>query len=57
MKVVAHQTPGMNLPPSLLTSFSLRFQKSNMILFILKNGIPAISTIHHMVDRLGILNS
>ena len=37
--------------PSLLTSFSQRFQEPNMILFIFKNALTAIPTIHHMVDR------
>ena len=46
MKVVAQQTPSMNLPPSLLTIFSQRFHEPNMILFIFKNVLSAIPTIH-----------
>ena len=47
----------MNLLHSLLTSFPQRFQEPNMILFIFKNVLTAIPTIHHMVDRPSILNS
>ena len=50
MKVVAQQTPSMNLPPSLLTIFSQRFHEPNMILFVFKNVLSAIPTVHHMVD-------
>ena len=51
MKVVAQQTPSMNLPPSLLTIFSQRFHEPNMILFIFKNVLSATPTVHHMVHR------
>ncbi len=40
-----------------IAGFSQRFQKSDMILLIVKNGLQAIPTIHHMADRPGILNS
>ena len=51
MKMIRHQTPGMDLPPSFLAGFSQRAQKAATVLVIFEDRFTAISTVHHMINR------
>jgi hypothetical protein len=55
MKMIAHQAPGVNLPLRFFTGLRQRRQKPPAIQRIAKNILPAVPTVHHMVDRSGKL--
>src|SRR5580765_8252374 len=57
MKMIAHETIGVHLPISLLAGFTECFQKALAIEVIQENVLTAIATIHHMINRSGILHS
>jgi hypothetical protein len=57
MEVVAHETPGVNLPVGLFTRLLQRFHQELVVDIVHEDGLAAVSTIHHVVDCAGILNS
>jgi hypothetical protein len=57
MKVVAHETPGVNLPVGFFTRLAQRFQQELAVDVVHKDSLTAVSAIHHVVHRAGILNS
>src|SRR5213078_524229 len=57
MIMIAHQTIGMNLPAGLITGLSERLQKQTPVLIVDEYWLPTVPTIHHMVNRLFILDS
>jgi hypothetical protein len=57
MKMIAHETPGMQLPIGLCANFGEGSQKALAICIILEDRLTAITAIHHVVDGTGVLNS
>src|SRR5579863_8196173 len=57
MKIIVHQAIGMRLPARLATGFSERFQKSPPINVILKNILPPVTPVHHMINRARVFDS
>jgi hypothetical protein len=57
MKMVAHQTIGVNLPSSLAAGLAERGQKALAILVVSEDVPPLISAIDHMINRSGVFNS
>ncbi len=45
----------MNLPAGFLVRFRPRAQKPLAIRFVVKNLLPAIAPIQHLINRTGIL--
>jgi hypothetical protein len=57
MKVIAHKTPGMELPVGFLAGFDEGIQEEVAVIIIQKDGLAAISALHQMINRAGILHS
>jgi hypothetical protein len=57
MKVIAHQTIGVNLPLSLGTSLAQGLNEPKPILLIGKDGFLMVPSIHDVVDGSRILHS
>ena len=57
MKMVAHQAIGMDLPFGLLAGLSQGLEKVQAVHIINENILPAVTTVHHMVDRARIFHS
>src|SRR5512141_2244888 len=56
VKMMAHQTIGMNLPTGLRAGLPQGLQKALPIPVVLKNGLAAVATVHDMVDRATVLD-
>jgi hypothetical protein len=54
MKMIAHETPGMNAPAGPGGSFGEGFEEANVVVVIAEDGLTAVATIHDEVDRAGI---
>src|SRR5690348_4565505 len=50
MKMVAHQTVGMNLPSCSATSASQQLEKERSIFVVLDDGLPPIASTEQMID-------
>jgi hypothetical protein len=57
MKVVGHETIGVDLPAGLPTRLPERFHETQAILVILEDGLTAVAAIHHMVEGARILEA
>src|SRR6266446_2882246 len=57
VKMITHQTPGVNLPIGFRASLSEGFQEQSSVVVVLENGFPAITAVHHMVNRSRVLHS
>lgn len=57
MKMIPHQTKGVNLPAGFGTSLAEGFQKALPILIILENLRAPIPAIHHVINRPRIFHS
>jgi hypothetical protein len=57
MKMITHQTIGMNLPTRTLTGLPERPQKSPPVLIIKKNSLLAVPSAHHMVNCPSVFDS
>jgi hypothetical protein len=57
MKMIAHQTIGMHLPSSLLTSLAQGPQKLHPICIVVENRFASVATAHHMITRSSVLNA
>jgi hypothetical protein len=57
MKMVRHQTIGMNLKAGLLTGFAQCFQEKFAILVLPKNCFVPVDPIHHLINRSQKLNA
>jgi len=57
VKMIAHQAIGMHLPARLLASLGEGLQEPLSILVVGKNRVPAIATIHNVIDRAGVLDA
>ena len=57
MKMVGHQTIRMHLPSTPDTRFPQRLHKALPVAIILEDRFASITTIHHVIDRSGILDS
>ena len=57
VKVIHHQAVGVDLPAGLAASFAQRVQKALAVLVVLKDRIPAVASIHDVVDGARVLNS
>ena len=57
MKMVAHETPGMDLPGRLGASLAQRCEKQFAVLIIVKDIFMPIATIHHVIDCAFILHA
>src|ERR1051326_960959 len=57
MKVIVHQAPRVNLPVGFLTGFCQRVQEEQPVLVVVEYGIPAVATVHDVINRAWILNS
>src|ERR1039458_5020138 len=57
MKMVFHQTKGMNLEAGFLASLGQGLDEIMTIPVIQKDGFPTISPAQDMIDRAGILNA
>ncbi len=57
MKVIAHQTIGMNLPLGLGTGFTQGLDESKTILIIGKDGFLRVPSIDQVANRSRIFHS
>src|SRR5437016_5345793 len=57
MKMIAHQTVGVHLPPGLLASCAQGLEKISPIPIIAKDLFTPIAPTHQMIDRPFVLNS
>src|SRR5262245_35822106 len=57
MKMIGHQTIGMNPPTGLGAGLPERLKKKLPIRIILENRFTPIAVVHHLVNRPGALNS
>ena len=57
MKVIVHQAIRMHLPAGLFAGLRQRLKEPVPVLVIGKDGILAVSAIHHMINRARILNA
>jgi hypothetical protein len=57
VKMVAHQAIRMHLPSRLLACLRQRFEEVLAVHIIDENVLPAVSTIHHVIDRARKLHS
>src|SRR5450756_385012 len=57
VKMVAHETEGVDLPVSLGAGFGEGLEETLAIQVVVENRFPSIPTIHHMVDRAGIFDA
>jgi hypothetical protein len=57
MKMVFHQTKGMNLEAGFLASLGQGLDEIMAIAIIDEDGFPTISPVQDMIDRAGILNA
>jgi hypothetical protein len=55
--MVAHKTPGVDLPVGLQASFPEGVQEQKPILVAIEDRFAAVSAVHHVVDRSWILRS
>jgi len=57
MKMVAHQTEGMNLPGCSTTSASQQLEKECSIFVVVDDGLPPIASTEQMIDGTRVLDS
>jgi len=57
MKMVAHETPGMNFPISLQAGFSCGLEEEFASLIVAEHGLAPVATIHDMVNGAWILQT
>ena len=57
VKMITHETIRMNLPVGFLADFSQCGEKLLVIEIIAEDRFTAVTTVHHMVDRAGILDA
>src|SRR5262245_18041746 len=57
MKMIAHQTIGVYLPPGLLTGSTQHLEETLTIHVIPKNLLPSIASAHQVIDSPFVLNS
>src|SRR5665213_3130291 len=57
MKMIFHQTKGVNLESGFLASLGQSLDEIMTIPIIPEDGSPAIPPAEHMIDRAGILNA
>jgi len=56
VKMIAHQTVGVNLPPRLAARLPQRRQKPPPVSRIPKDALPLVPAIHHMINRARIFH-
>src|SRR5579864_436497 len=57
VKVVAHETPGVNLPIGLLTGFPQGRKVQVAVIVVSEDWLAPIAAIHHVVNCPCVLNS
>ncbi len=57
VEVIAHQTPGMDLPVGLFTGLPERFQEQLTILVGAEDRLAVVAAIHDVIDGTRILDS
>ena len=57
VKMIAHETPGMELPPGLLAGFTKGGEEGAPILIVAKDRLAPVAAIHEVVDGPRILNA
>ena len=55
--MVRHEAKGVHLPVGLLAGFPKGGQKTLAIMVVLVDGLPAITTIHDVIHRTGVLDA
>jgi hypothetical protein len=57
MKMISHETQGVELPASLLTSFAESPEETAPILVIFEDRFAVVATTHEMIDGAGELHA
>jgi septum formation inhibitor-activating ATPase MinD len=57
MKMIAHQTIRMDAPAGLGAGFREGFKETDAVVVVLEDGFTAVTAIHHVIDRSGVLDS
>jgi hypothetical protein len=57
MKMISHQTPGVDLPVRFCTGLAERLEEPLSIQIVVENGFAPIAAIHDVVDGAGILDA
>ncbi len=54
MKMIQHETIGVNLPAGLGANFAQRGKEPFSVGVVVENRLAVVATIHHMINRTGI---
>jgi hypothetical protein len=57
MKMISHETKGMELPAGLVTGFAEGMEEAAPILVIFEDRFAAVPPIHQMIDGAGELDA
>src|SRR5438874_820848 len=57
MKMISHQTPGVDLPVRFGASLGQRLEEPLTVQIVVENGFAPIAAIHDVVDGAGILDA
>ena len=57
MKLIAHETPGMELPAGFLACLAERVEEAAAVEVIAEDGFAAVTPVHQMIDGSGKLDA